>query len=108
MFGEIGKTLGLWTRKAVDVKWSSLAHPSWNMDDSGAEDSVSCEGPDQKALERKSPSKWPSDNSCGILAKHVPAFGPCPKSFPELKSCESMALAEEIYTSQVLTLSYSY
>ena len=38
-------TLGFWIWKAVECfKWGLMGHPSRNMEDSGAEDDLSCGG----------------------------------------------------------------
>lgn len=50
--GGMGKTLGLWTRKAVEsCKQSLMDHDSWILDNSSIDNHVDCGGSTQEISE---------------------------------------------------------
>ena len=67
--GRTLKTLGLWTRKAVEHFKQTLIGHSSGSTEASAEGDLNYRGPVQEVSEGKNFSKWPSDHSWNILVK---------------------------------------
>ena len=65
LFGEIWKTLGLWTRKEMrHFKPDLMRNPRRSMEDSDVEGDLNCGGLDQEVSEEKNVSILARDYSC--------------------------------------------
>jgi hypothetical protein len=67
IFGEMLKTLELWTRKIVECyKRDLLGHPSWSLEDSNANSNVDYESLVQEVSEESDISKRARDRTCKL------------------------------------------
>lgn len=58
LYREMGKTLRLWTRVAVEAVCRACGHPSRNLEDSSTESDVDCRGLAQELLEGNNSSMY--------------------------------------------------
>ena len=104
--GGIGKTLGVWTRKAIEhFKKGLMSHTTRNMEGSAMDD-VNFGSPTQEVSEEKNISKQSREHSYDILTKNVGFFFcPCPKNLyrAEMKSFVLMHVLVSVPASFVST-----